>query len=148
MALSAQFVDRIFVRLAARYGASWFRMWDGIPMEAVKADWAETLAGLNDSPDAIRYALDNLPVDWPPNSAQFVALCINKPEPAPIALPAPRADSEVVRAVMDAVNVQPVNPRAWAHELRRRELACERLTAAQRSMWREALREPETSEAA
>ncbi len=140
MALSAQFVDRIFVRLAARYGSSWFRMWEGIPMEAVKADWAETLAGLHDSPDAIRYALEHLPSDWPPNSAQFVALCINKPEPAPLALPSPPVDSEVVRAVMEAVNVKPVNPRAWAHELRRRELACERLTAAQRSMWRDALK--------
>lgn len=33
------------------------------------------------------------------------------------------------------------DPRAWAHRLRRRELMHERLTNAQRAMWRAALRE-------
>lgn len=32
------------------------------------------------------------------------------------------------------------DPRAWAHRLRRRELFGERLTDAQRAMWRSALR--------
>ena len=30
-------------------------------------------------------------------------------------------------------------PLAWAHELRRREMRCEKLTPAQRDMWRTAL---------
>jgi hypothetical protein len=40
---------------------------------------------------------------------------------------------------------QAYDPLAWARQLRRREHRCERLTPAQRRMWREALkRELET----
>lgn len=31
------------------------------------------------------------------------------------------------------------DPLAWAHRLRQREMRCEKLTPAQRDMWREAL---------
>ncbi len=141
MALSEQYVDRIFLRLTTRYGAAWLRMWDGIPMEAVRADWAEELAGFNDKPEALKHALEHLPVDRPPNSAQFRALCIGKPEIYRPALEAPAASPAVVAAAR-AVNVDRVDPKAWAHELRRRELACDRLTPAQRGMWRAALFDP------
>jgi len=43
--LPEAWVDSLFARLAARYGAAWLRMWDGIPLDAVKADWAAELAG-------------------------------------------------------------------------------------------------------
>lgn len=43
---------------------------------------------------------------------------------------------------MKPIQPQPAqyDPLAWARELRRREHRCERLTPAQRQMWREALK--------
>jgi hypothetical protein len=48
--LPSEWVDRLFSRIAVRYGADWLRMWEGLDMAAVKADWAETLAGLAGPP--------------------------------------------------------------------------------------------------
>ena len=49
-------VDFIFARLTARYGDDWTRKWEGIDAAAIKADWAQVLAGVHVS--AIVYALE------------------------------------------------------------------------------------------
>ena len=81
MSLPDAWVDRIHARLLVRYGATWIRKWEGVPMEAVKADWAETLSGLGQ--DAILHALDHLPTDMPPNALQFRDLCRAGPQRVP-----------------------------------------------------------------
>lgn len=134
-------VDSLFARIQVRYGAAWVRMWEGIDMAAVKADWAEELGGFAARPDAIKHALGNLPTDRPPTVAQFRALCIASPQETPKALPAPKASADVVsRAVASALSADRNNdPKAWAHRLRQREFQCARLTIFQRKAWREAL---------
>lgn len=78
MSLPNAWVDRIHARLLVRYGAAWIRKWEGVPMEAVKADWGEVLAHV--SPAAVAHALDHLPDDAPPNAVQFRALCAASPK--------------------------------------------------------------------
>ena len=74
--LPKQSVDQIFARMLVRYGAAWLRMWEGIDMEAVKADWAEVLGRC--SRDTIVYALDRLP-ERPPTATQFRDICAQMP---------------------------------------------------------------------
>lgn len=52
--------------------------------------------------------------------------------------------SDVAERLAD---VAPSDPLAWAHALRLRELACERLTETQRSAWRSALAQEARSQA-
>lgn len=88
--LPSDWLDRIFGRLALRYADQWLRMWDGLDMAVVRADWADVLAGVQHRPDALRHALEHLPPDWPPNATQFKALCDSAPTPKPPELEAPR----------------------------------------------------------
>lgn len=150
MSLPVAWVESLFGRLAVRYGSAWARMWEGIDPAAVRADWAEELAGFEANPSAIQHALANLPPDRPPTVAQFKALCINRPEALPPLLPAPKADDAVVKAVNDAVKPKTgAAANAWAYELRRRDRMGERLTILQRKAWREAVGDgPAPSEAA
>lgn len=137
--LPMPWVERLFAKFLVRYGAAWSRLWEGIPMEAVKADWAEELAGFQRRPEAIAYGLEYLPHDKPPTVQQFRALCNRKSEPAPKAIRGPLASPDVVAKVRSGLTPADNDPKAWARRLRARELACERLTPAQRAMWREAL---------
>lgn len=89
MALHRRFVDEIHARLLVRYGSKWLNLWAGVPEEAIKADWSEQLAAV--TPAGVRFALDNLPDDYPPTVGQFRALCLTqqRPELQAPALPAP-----------------------------------------------------------
>lgn len=99
MSLPSRTIDAIFTRMLVRYGAAWLRVWDDVPMDAVKADWASELSGL--SAESVRHALDNLPADRPPTVGQFRALCINRPVIfEQKQLPAPAADKERVRSML------------------------------------------------
>ena len=144
MQLPDSWVKSLFARLQVRYGSAWNRMWDGVDMDAVMADWADELGGFANNPDAIKRALANLPPDRPPTLGQFRAICIGAPgdvHDKPGRLEAPSTSPEVVAAIASAVKgkITGSSAKEWAHRLRRRELACERLTAMQRSAWREAL---------
>lgn len=149
MSLPDSWVNEIFQRLALVYGHDFLRRWEGLDMGAVKADWARELSGFARNPQAIKHALDNLPPAQPPTVLQFRALCIGRPETAGPALPAPKADPNVVAAVAQVgKRIEGVNPKAWAHRMRVIESAPgNNLTAAQRAMWRAALGEPGASEA-
>ena len=101
--LPNSWVNSLFARLAVRYGSAWAAKWEGLDMDAVRADWADELAGYVNCPDAIKHALDHLPHDRPPNVLQFRALCIRRPETLLPALPAPDAtpaDKERVRNML------------------------------------------------
>ena len=140
-ALPVEWVHRIFAKLAVRYGQSFLRRWDGLDIKAVHADWAEQLARFQSQPDCIKYALDNLPADKPPTVSEFRAICNSAPEPNTPRLEAPKSapPAEVVQAIKAIGN--PTDPKAWAHGLKAREMAGEKLLAVQRSFWRVALGE-------
>lgn len=87
MALPESWLNHLFGKLAVRYGDAWFRKWDGIPMAAVRADWAQVLDGL--SGDSIGYGLQYLPDDFPPTAPAFRALCNRRPDQVPL-LDAPK----------------------------------------------------------
>jgi hypothetical protein len=137
--LPSAWVDRLFARFTVRYGSAWIRMWEGVPMDAVKADWAEELAGFAEFPEALAYGLDNLPSDKPPTVKQFAAACNRMPENAQLAIEGPIASPAIVAKVLQGLKPSDSDPLAWARKLRAKEVACERLTDAQRRAWRDAL---------
>lgn len=140
MSLPSRWVDALFGKLTVVYGQAFLRQWEGVDLDAVKADWAEGLAGLEQSPNAIAHGLANVNPDKPPNVLQFKALCLKAPQYKPKALPAPPADPAVVEAVMAGFQRPPAfDAKAWAWRLKGREESGERLTMAQREMWRAAL---------
>ena len=145
-------IDKIFTRLAVRYLDDWTRKMDGLDPDIIKTDWAHELAPFDGNPDAIKWALDNLPSDRPPTVGQFRDLCKNRPAPQPVALPAPPRDpARVAALVAQALAAKPAPPDEkvsvhleWARRLRKRDFLGERLTIHQRQAWREALKnEPE-----
>jgi hypothetical protein len=138
--LPCAWIDRIFSRIGIRYGIEWTRRWEGYEMKAVKADWAQELGGLQQNPTAISHGLDNLPPEKPPTATQFKALCVGAPCYFEKQLPAPKADSAVVAAVVSGVpRGGSHDPKAWARRLRERDEAGEKLPSAIRTMYRAAL---------
>ena len=95
--LPSQWVNRIFDKLALTYGRAWIAKWDGLDPDEVKADWARELAGFDAHPDSIRYALENLPADWPPTVLGFRAIARRAPPPPLPRLEAPKANPDVAR---------------------------------------------------
>lgn len=77
--LPPAWLDRVFGRLALRYGNEWLRKWEAFDMAAVRADWAETLAGLQHRPTAIRYAFEHVHATKPPTAAEFKAIANRAP---------------------------------------------------------------------
>ena len=149
MSLPISWVERIFARMAVRYGTGWTMLWTGIDPEAVKADWAEVLDRM--PPDSLSYALGFLP-ERVPTATQFLEICRRAPDraPKPIQIEGPPSDPARVAAEIARLRkIQKLGPKAWAYRLRDREAAQppksgatvtnNMLTKAQRDMWREAL---------
>lgn len=99
MSLPLTWVDRIFRKLTLRYGREFAARWDdiGLSIADVKTDWCEELAGFVAHPEAIAYALENLP-DRPPTVGQFKTICRTAPLPEVKLLPAPKANPQRVAA--------------------------------------------------
>lgn len=103
-----RWVDSLFSRLHIRYGDAWSRKWDGIPADALKADWHDQLARVVvRNPSAVTYALEHLPADFPPNSEQFLKLCLQQPVgykalPAPVTKPNAAFAGDVRQRIRDA----------------------------------------------
>jgi hypothetical protein len=118
------------------FGRDFLARYDGLEIEGpegVKAEWADDLAGFQQSPAAIGYALDNIPSDRPPTSLQFRDLCRRAPQYAPKALPAPPVDPEMAKAVRGVLKpIQGQGDREWAVKLRRRANEGYRLAMYQR----------------
>lgn len=117
MPMESSWVDALLGRLAVRYGEAFLRQWVGVDRATVAADWANVLDGIG--PEAIRYALDHLPPDRPPNAMQFRALCrrASADERQAPALPAPKhrgPSADVMarlRAVRERLSAAPHAPR-------------------------------------
>ena len=103
--LPEKWVERIFARLLVRYGAAWLRMWEGVDEQAVKADWAQQLAGYSANPHALEHGLNHLPLDKPPTVAQFAQLCRGAPISAVPLLRGPTANPSKRAEVMSRVNL-------------------------------------------
>jgi len=147
--LPSDWVDQIFKKLSIRYGRQFMARWDGINEAEVKSDWADVLGGFLRRPDAIAFALDNLPADYPTTATQFRDLCNTTPAEREVfrALPLSREPMPArLLAMLDKlkepgdVDAQYASPKGWAYRLRDREAAGQTLGAQQRRMWRQALR--------
>ena len=100
MSLPAAWVDRIFEKLTLVYGRAFLDRWRGLDLDAVKADWAHELAGMQQHPHMIAYALEHLPPGEPPTVLQFRDIARKIPPGKFEMLPAPKADPERVRALL------------------------------------------------
>jgi len=97
--LPASWVEKIFQKLSLVYGRDFLSRWEGQNLSDVQADWAHELAGYVNAPNAIKYALENLP-EKPPTVLQFRAVCRQAPIHSPIQLPEPNLTPEQI-----AVNI-------------------------------------------
>lgn len=144
MALPLPWINRIFDKLTLVYGRDFLGRWEGLPIGSVKTDWAHELSGFDRHPEAIKHALQNLPVVKPPTVFEFRNLCVSAPRAAHLELPAPPADPVMVAAIADKIKrMAPsgtVDHKAWAKTLQRRHAAAERLNANQIRCYRIALR--------
>lgn len=155
MKLPTEWIDKIMEAMARRYGTpAWLRMWEGQQIADVKEDWASGLGGLWNRPEAIRFGLDNLPDDWPPNMAQFRAICYRCPNKPAEALPAPKADPKVVAKARDRLlelqrrlrEPDRAGPNA-VDQLLKLEASGQKLTAGQRGFLEAALAASKPNEA-
>lgn len=89
-------VERLFSRLAALYGASFGRQWEGTNIADVKLVWAEKLGGFTaQNIAAALKSCDERP--YPPNLPEFIELCRNHARrigQAVPSLPAPQLTAE------------------------------------------------------
>lgn len=152
--LDEKVTEWVLSKLALTYGVRFHDLYAGMAPEMVRRNWAKELDGV--SSEGIKYALRNLPEKFPPNVLEFRRLCMSRRDEAQrLALPAPRPRAmtpedkaklaKAMGPIRDAWAARERDPRAWARRLKQRELMCEKLTPAQREMWRAALREPTPS---
>lgn len=149
MSLPTKWVDAIFTRLSVVYGRDFLGRWEGVPIAAVKTDWGECLKGFFDQPDAIAFALANLPYSKPPTALEFRAICRQAPTTNPIALPEPKADHAIVAEQLRKMAATAIrssadrdkqgDPLAWAKRLKARHDGGEKLGMFQIHCYRVAL---------
>ena len=100
--LPSEWIDRLFARFGAMYGAQWAEKWRGFDIAEVKATWAEDLDGCTGN--QLRMALDHVKANcaFPPSLPEFLGYCRQfreKPQNVPY-LPAPRSE-EVAPQVLN-----------------------------------------------
>jgi hypothetical protein len=75
-ALPDRWINAIFERMAAMYGARFADLWRGTDMGKVRSLWAEKLAGFAYKPECLKAALEVLDDrPYPPNLPEFLGLC-------------------------------------------------------------------------
>ena len=137
MPIPDSWVKNLFAKLTVTYGQAFMRQYDGLDIEAVRANWALELDGT--SAGSIGYALANLPADRPPTVLQFRDACRRAPTPPAQRLthkPGPVSADVLQRA--RSITAPRRDPRAWMAELQARDEAGERLTFTQRQFLRSA----------
>lgn len=133
MSLPAKWVEALFTKLTLAYGRDFLGRWEGIDLADVKTDWGHELAGFERHPEAIAYALANLPPKAP-TVLEFRAICRRAPVQdaprleAPVADPA-RRDAELAKlATIVQPNAGRVDGRSWARAVLERFERGERLS--------------------
>ena len=156
-ALPEKWIDKLFERLEALYGARFHDAWRGVDLANVKRTWAEKLADFASMPDCLKSALDACDEKpWPPTLPEFLALCRDaarrKGTSSYLLLEEKLTPAQIARAERAAVLAQQAlaattDARAWAHRLRARQLAGEVLGNHQHRMLVGMLPETETKPA-
>ena len=74
--LPMPWIEKLFGRMFALYGAKFADAWKGCDIDEVKSVWAEKLAGFHAMPNCIKTAIDACDDrPWPPNLPEFLQLC-------------------------------------------------------------------------
>lgn len=147
MSLPHLWIERIFSKLTLAYGRDFLGRWTGIPIAEVKTDWSECLKGFADQPQAIAFALANLPDSKPPTAQEFRALCRQSPQIPSALLTASKADYTVVAEQLAKMGktvgakVEDTNRdhKRWAKLLKARHDKGEKLSLVQIKSYRIAL---------
>lgn len=150
--LPDHWVESLLARMLAIYGQKFRSQWADVPAESMRETWAVVLGRFDG--ERIKWALDQMiaTCPWPPTLPEFAALCRQAPRDEPAKLPAPILTAEEVQArqaEVEAISARiagNVPSKAWAHKLRARYLAGERLMMAQASLASDALGETWTEE--
>lgn len=149
MSLPLPWVDKIFSKLTLVHGRDFIGRWEGLDLADVKTDWAHELAGFDNFPEGIAFALTNLPVGKPPTVLEFRAMALKAPRPAAPQLELPRPDmarvSEGLKRAIAAAQkpaTNGVDNKAWAKEIIRRKADGERVPPTCLRFAHEALRLP------
>jgi len=147
MSLPLPWVDKIFSKLTLVYGRDFIGRWEGLELADVKTDWAHELAGFDDFPEGIAFALQNLPAGKPPTVLEFRAMAYKAPKPALKQIEAPKADparvAEELRKAVAAVKKPAhngIDHKAWAKSIVERDAAGEKVRPISLQFARQALR--------
>lgn len=145
MSLPASWIDRVFDKMTLAYGKPFVNRWEGMNLNSVKSDWAHELAGFERHPEAIAWALQNLPDSFPPTVMEFRALARKAPEAEVPRIEHSPAGKE--RIERELAKLKPVldaprkDFRDWARRIMaRHESGDTKLTRAQIDMARDALK--------
>lgn len=117
--LPLAWVEKVFRKLTVVYGRDFMARWEGQEINDVIEDWAEELSGFVNWPEAIAWALKNLPDSKPPTVLEFRALCFKAPKPDRLALPEPAADPAFAKQVLGQVSRKPAGVNAYTDWIRR-----------------------------
>lgn len=147
MSLPLPWVDKIFEKLTLSYGRNFLGQWEGMDLNAVKSDWCHELSGYDRMPEAIAYALQNLP-ERPVNVIEFRKIAKSAPLPDVPRVEVAKASPERVAAELRKLAPLRANhatgnrsDTAWAARLKEKDEAYpQSVTAAARTMYRAALR--------
>lgn len=144
MSLPLPWIDKIFSKMSLVYGRDFIGRWEGLEISDVKTDWGHELAGFENWPEAIAFALKSLPAK-PPSVIEFREIARKALKPDRPALPEPPANKERVDAelrklapVKQAAS-GPYDHRAWAKRIIHRHQLGERLNPTSLRFAREAL---------
>jgi hypothetical protein len=72
-------LDFLFSYMAAVYGASFVRHWDGVESGVIRQVWREQLGRFVTYRPSMEYALAHLPANFPPSAIAFRNLCNGGP---------------------------------------------------------------------
>ncbi len=75
--LPDSWIERIFTRMSAMYGALFRERWRDCDLDEVKRVWAEELSSFSDNPECFGLALKAMVGEckFPPTLPEFVAIC-------------------------------------------------------------------------
>ena len=127
MSMPAAWTDSIFTKLTLIYGRDFTGRWEGMNICDIKTDWSHELAGYENRPKSIAWALQNLPTGKPPTVLEFRKLCNTLPQEATVFLDAPKADPVRVKAELAKLSPLPAKTdgREWARRIISRKAAGE-----------------------
>lgn len=94
---AAQIVEVIFTHCSLYYGRDFMARWEGLDEKTVMRFWERELRSFEERPEAIRYALDNLPLR-PPHVGEFREIARRAPEKQVPQIEQPPMDKDRMRA--------------------------------------------------